>query len=79
MRPNDSTRVGGATEDCGELELLYRTAPIGLGLVDRDLRYVHVNERLAAMNGLPVEAHLGRTLREVIPDIAADVGARGHP
>jgi len=71
MRPDDTTRVGRATEDCGELELLYRTAPIGLGLVDCGLRYVHVNDQLAAMNGMPAEEHIGRTLHEVIPDIAA--------
>ena len=27
--------------------------------------------RLAAINGQPVEAHLGRTLAEVIPDLAS--------
>lgn len=58
-----------------ELEQLYRTAPIGLCLMDRELRFLRINDRLAAINGRPVAAHMGRTLREVIPDIAAEVEA----
>lgn len=57
-------------EQFAELEQIYRTAPIGLALHDRSLRWVRINERLAAIDGLPVEAHIGRTLQEVIPDIA---------
>lgn len=53
-----------------ELEQLYRTAPIGLALHDTSLRYVRINERLAAINGRPVEDHIGRTLREVLPEIS---------
>ncbi|MEE8493985.1 MAG: PAS domain-containing protein, partial [Nitrospirales bacterium] len=40
---------------------------------DTNLRYIHINDWLAALNGLPVEAHLGRTLREVLPSVAAGV------
>jgi PAS domain S-box-containing protein len=53
-----------------ELETLYRTAPLGMGLVDRDLRYVRVNERLAQFAGMSPEEMLGRTTREVVPEIA---------
>ncbi|MHC4416143.1 MAG: PAS domain S-box protein [Planctomycetota bacterium] len=49
---------------------LYRTAPVGLCVVDTDLRFVRVNERLAAINGRQVSEHVGRTLKEVVPDIA---------
>jgi PAS domain S-box-containing protein len=52
------------------LDTLFRTAPIGLAHFDRELRYVRINEELAAMHGLPVEDHLGRTLPEVLPSIA---------
>lgn len=48
-------------------------APVGLAFLDRDLRYVRVNEALAAQNGLPVAAHLGRTVAEVLPELAPDV------
>jgi PAS domain S-box-containing protein len=58
-----------------ELEAIYDTAPIGLGVLDTDMRFVRVNARLAAMNGVPVAAHIGRTIQEVVPGLAdvADV------
>jgi PAS domain-containing protein len=43
-----------------ELETLYRTAPLGMGLVDRDLRYVRVNERLAQFAGRSAAQHAPR-------------------
>jgi len=53
-----------------DLETIYRTAPIGLALVDQHLRFVRVNERLARINGIPAERHIGHTLRELVPDLA---------
>lgn len=53
-----------------ELEHLYRTAPVGMCFMDRDLRFVRINERLAEINGRSIEDHIGRTLREVVPEIA---------
>ncbi len=52
---------------------LYRETPIGLCSLDTNLRYVQINDWLAALNGLSVEAHLGRTIRDVLPDVAAGV------
>jgi two-component system cell cycle sensor histidine kinase/response regulator CckA len=53
-----------------ELELIYRTAPIGLGVYGPDLRYMRVNEELARINGFPAEKHAGHLTREFNPDIA---------
>ena len=53
-----------------ELEAVYANAPVGLCVLDRDLRFVRINERLAEMNGTSVAEHLGRTVREVLPDLA---------
>jgi integral membrane sensor domain MASE1 len=53
-----------------EIEDLYRTAPVGLCLLDRDLRFVRINAFMASIDDLPVSAHLGRTVREVSPDLA---------
>ncbi len=50
---------------------LYRGAPIGLCYLDTDLRYVQINDWLAAINGLPAGEHLGRTIFEILPDAAA--------
>jgi PAS domain S-box-containing protein len=58
-----------------ELENIYRTAPIGLGLVDRDLRFQRINDKLAEINGMSVAEHLGRTIQEVVPDLAHQIEA----
>lgn len=54
----------------GFIEAIFEDAHIGLGLVDEDLRYVRVNDALAAVNGLPARDHEGRTVRDVLPDLA---------
>jgi two-component system cell cycle sensor histidine kinase/response regulator CckA len=59
-----------AQRELAELEHIYHTAPVGLCLIGADLRYLRINERLAAMNGLPAGEHLGRTVAEVIPEAA---------
>ncbi|MDP9170161.1 MAG: PAS domain S-box protein, partial [Acidobacteriota bacterium] len=53
-----------------ELEYIYDAAPVALVLVDRDLRYVRVNARLAKLNGISVEEHIGRRIEEVVPEKA---------
>ena len=54
----------------GFIEALFEVAHIGLGLVDLDLRYVRVNDALAATNGVSAADHEGRSIREVIPGLA---------
>jgi two-component system, LuxR family, sensor kinase FixL len=56
-----------------QLDALYRTAPLGLAWVDTDLRYVRVNEALAEMHGVPESLHVGRTIREVVPEMADSI------
>jgi PAS domain S-box-containing protein len=56
-----------------EVDNLYRTAAVGLGFVDTHLRYLRVNELLAGINGIPASAHIGRTLREILPPQIAEV------
>jgi len=52
------------------LDTLLAASPVGIAFLDRDLRYVRINEALATINGKPVDAHLGRPVREVLPDVA---------
>lgn len=52
-----------------EIEAIYQSAPIGLSVLDRELRFVRINERLAQINGLSVEDHIGRTVQEVLPSL----------
>jgi PAS domain S-box-containing protein len=58
-----------------ELETIYANAPVGLAVLDRDLRFVRVNERFAAIKGAAVVAHLGRTVREMAPDLTPQAEA----
>jgi two-component system CheB/CheR fusion protein len=60
-------------EQYNELATLYDTVPIGLSLVDRDLRYLRINETLAAMNGIPAADHIGKLQSEILPEAHADV------
>jgi len=53
-----------------EIEAIYDSAHVGLCVFGRDLRYVRINERLAEINGIPAPRHLGKTLREIVPDLA---------
>ncbi len=53
-----------------ELESIYRNAPVGLSFVDRDLRYLRVNQAIADMNGVRIEEMVGRTYRDLSPETA---------
>ena len=56
-------------EAYGLLDAIFERAPVGLAVHDRDLRYVRINDRMAEINGLPAEEHIGRTVAEVVPDV----------
>uniref|UniRef100_B8HS57 histidine kinase n=1 Tax=Cyanothece sp. (strain PCC 7425 / ATCC 29141) TaxID=395961 RepID=B8HS57_CYAP4 len=56
------------------LNAFLTASPIALTLLDRDLRFIYANEALAAVNGLPLSEHLGRTLEEVVPTMAPQFG-----
>jgi PAS domain S-box-containing protein len=56
----------------GELEAIYEQAPIGLGFLDADLRFVRINSALAEINGHSVEAHLGQCVWDLVPDLRAN-------
>ena len=60
-------------ESLALLDALLETAPVGMAFWDRDSRFVRVNDALAEMHGLEPEAHVGRTLAEVLPDLARQV------
>jgi PAS domain S-box-containing protein len=50
-----------------KLESLLAASPIGIAFVDRELRYLRINEALAELNELPAAAHIGRTVGEMLP------------
>lgn len=68
------------------LDSLYETAPIGLAFLDDGLRFVRINESLAALSGLPAPAHIGWRVRDLLPELGArmeekllEVFATGRP
>ncbi len=50
-----------------ELISMFAQAPIGLCCFDGTLRFVFINDYLAASNGNSVEEHLGRSMRKPRP------------
>jgi len=52
-----------------QLQAIYNGAPVGLCFLDRNMRYVSLNKRWAEINGLPIAAHIGRTVSEMIPHV----------
>jgi PAS domain S-box-containing protein len=66
----DLVRLGAAVSTP-----LIETAPIGLAVLDRDLRYLYVNPALAAMNGVGALAHLGQRLDRVSPYLGPELAA----
>ncbi len=55
------------------VERLYAIAPVGLCYFDAELRFRYINEWLARINGMSVEAHLGRTVDDVLKGVATGI------
>ncbi len=79
MNRGDGVRHFGnhfaAFEDLDEsrrlLNAFSAASVIGLSVCDDELRFLGVNDALAAMNGFTPEAHIGRTVRDVLKAAAA--------
>src|SRR5262249_54372393 len=63
-------------EAVGTLTAVFDNAPVGIALFDRQLRYAQINRTLAEMNGLPIEAHIGKRLPEVLPNLPPEIEAQ---
>ena len=59
--------------DSPELQLIYETAPIGLAFLSTDCRYVMINQHLTEICGIPIANHIGRSVRETVPQVAEQV------
>lgn len=51
------------------LGAIYDGVPAGLCFLDRNMRFLSINRRLADINGISVADHLGRRLQDVLPDL----------
>jgi PAS domain S-box-containing protein len=56
-----------------ELKLIYETAPIGLAFLSTDYRYLLINRHLTEICGISVAEHIGKTVREMVSDVADQV------
>ena len=56
-----------------EIETIYNSAPVGLAMLDADLRFTRVNQLLAQILGISVQEHIGLSMRELVPDVDAKI------
>ena len=71
------TRLQRANAELGEalglLDVVFAHAPVAIALLDRDLRVLRVNDRLAEISGIAPADHRGRTIGELVPDLSPGV------
>jgi formate hydrogenlyase transcriptional activator len=46
---------------------------LGLAILDTQLKYQAINKALADMNGVPAEAHLGKSVRDILGNVAEQI------
>ncbi|MEH1982020.1 MAG: PAS domain S-box protein [Nostoc sp.] len=59
-------------ESLSLLDALLQAAPVAVCFLDRQLRYIRINQVFADINGLTIEEHLGRKFAEVLPAMASE-------
>jgi PAS domain S-box-containing protein len=66
----------GLNDTLSLLDSMLANAPIGLAFVDRNSRFVRVNQIFADLTGVSISRHLGRTLTDLLPaNVAQEVEA----
>jgi DNA-binding CsgD family transcriptional regulator len=55
------------------LPALLSTSTVGVAICDRQLRFRAINDALASMNGVPAQAHIGKTVDHILGSAAARV------
>jgi PAS domain S-box-containing protein len=55
------------------LQLVYETAPVGLAFLSTDCRYMMINQHLTEICGISIAEHIGRSVRETVPQVAEQV------
>jgi diguanylate cyclase (GGDEF)-like protein/PAS domain S-box-containing protein len=67
----DHSPLEAAVRQLVSLSGVYDLVPVGLCLIDQDLRFISINRRMAEMTGRPAQGGVGRGLAEVMPGVAA--------
>ena len=52
------------------LDAFISSAPVGMTILDEQLRFSFINQALAEINGIPVADHIGKTPWDMVPDLA---------
>ncbi|HEY4818380.1 MAG TPA: LuxR C-terminal-related transcriptional regulator [Candidatus Acidoferrum sp.] len=65
--------AGAMGEPYDLLPALFSSSMVGVAICDRQFRFRAVNDALASMNGIPVAAHLGKTIHAVVGNAAEKV------
>lgn len=70
MHPwGDTFGSSSLSHSLAQFEALYIGAPIGLAFLNRDLRYINVNQQLADMHGVLIHEYFGKPAAKLIPEI----------
>jgi len=64
---------GSTRNQAAELEVIYRSAPLGLAVYDRNLRFLRINDAMARFNNLSPAEHVGRRVDEVVPRFGIEI------
>ncbi|MBP2401129.1 SpoIIE family protein phosphatase [Streptomyces syringium] len=68
----DHATLQSVETDLALSEQLVSQSPIGVALLDTDLRYLLVNPALERINGIPAADHIGRRPHEILPFLDAE-------
>ncbi|WP_329624890.1 SpoIIE family protein phosphatase [Streptomyces sp. NBC_01255] len=68
VEAHDARRIRGSS---AVWEGMFFRSPVGIAVLDTELRFLRVNPALEVMNGLPQAAHVGRRLVEILPEVNA--------
>ena len=60
------------------LQALSQTSAIGFAILDDKLRYQAINKCLASINGLPAEAHLRFTTRDIFGELSEKIAEASY-
>jgi two-component system CheB/CheR fusion protein len=72
----DVARTEGlARQRSQEIETLYKTAPVGMAMVDRNRRFLRVNQHFADLAANTIDVLIGRKLEDMIPALAERMAA----
>ena len=59
------------SESFALIDSLLEASPLGICFLDREMRFLRINQVLAELNGLPAQQHLGQDYRQLLPESAA--------